>query len=151
MSNPIKPSISLFDAIGLGLIIKYPTGILITNQTGGTLCLQSAEEGIYVPLCNEYYTDSKELISPENDLLKYFTGNKYHGTGATEGIDEEDVLNITNILIKYKLDDLIEIDTEKLKQSHEAWIYIKINNINTSVFNNFEENLTGILTWSNSD
>ncbi|WP_417351427.1 DUF6210 family protein [Flavobacterium alkalisoli] len=151
MSNPIKPSINLFDAIGLGLIIKYPTGVLITNQTAGTLCLQSAEEGIYVPLCNEYYTDSKELISPENDLLKYFTESKYHGTGATEGIDKEDVLNITNILIKYKLDDFIEIDTEKLKQSHEAWIYVKINNKNTSVFNNFEENLTGILTWSNSD
>ena len=151
MENTLKPVIRLYDAIGLGVIINYPTGVLISNQTGGTACLHPSIEGIYLPLCNDYYTETLKLISPETDLNEYFTNEKHYGTGATHGLDEEDVEHITTILSKYHLDDLIKIDTSKLERSHEAWIYINIHNNDHELLSNFGASLTGVLTWTNSD
>ncbi len=145
----IKPVIEIWDTIGLGLIIEYPSGVLISNQTGGTSCLHPSTEGIYVPFFNDCLEKTNEFISPSLDLEKYFTGQKYLGNGATKGIDQEDILKINEILFKYKLTEFIEIDLEKIKHSHEAWIYVKINNF--YLLKNFPKNLNGILTWNNSD
>jgi hypothetical protein len=152
MHNQLKPEIKIWDSIGLGLIINYPTGVFVSNQTGGTACLQSSIEGIYLPLANDYSIDSGQFTSPEIDLINYFTGKKYGGHGAIDGIDNEDVKNITDILTKYGLNDCIKVDLNKLKKSHEAWIHVIIlGNNNLGLFSNFDETLSGILTWSNSD
>lgn len=98
---------------------RISTGILISNQTGGTACLQSSLEGIYMPLGNDDI-NTHQLIIPEIELSNYFEGEKYKGTGATNGIDSEDAEFITSVLSKFGLGGFIEIDMEKLKKSHEA-------------------------------
>lgn len=144
-----KPMIELWDTSGLGIIVEYPSGVLVSNQTGGTSCLHPFIEGIYIPLHNDYTDIEKEFLSPAVDLEEYFVGQKHMGTRATNGIDQEDVLKITEILTRYGLSDSISIDTDRLKQSHEAWVYVKIKNC--YVLRNFPSELNGVLTWNNSD
>jgi len=153
MSNSLMPIIQIWDSVGLGLIINHPTGILISNQTGGTACIQSFTEGVYLPLCNDYSIDTHKFISPEIELTEYFTNEKYNDTGAINGIDIDDAQHITKIISKFGLQNFIKIDIEKLQQSHEAWIYVTIypDNNNISLLNNFDYPLKGILTWCNSD
>ncbi len=42
-----KLVINIWDSVGLGIIIKFPTSILISNQTGGTTCLHPKIEGVF--------------------------------------------------------------------------------------------------------
>lgn len=148
-----QPLIEIWDSVGLGIIIEYPTGIMISNQTGGTACLHPKIEGIFLPLSNDYSEENLEFISPEIELTDYFNGLKYNGSGATKGIHKEDVDKINSILSKYGLDEFIEIDLTRLTESHEAWIRIKINESQKNdLMKGFEKYpLSGILTWSNSD
>jgi len=148
-----KPLIQIWDTVGLGLIIEYSTGILISNQTGGTACLHPEIEGIYLPLCNDYLEEGKKNLSPEIELTHYFKEPKYRGSGAINGIDIEDVKKINAIISKFNLDKFIEIDLNKLAESHEAWIRIKIyNDKNNELIKGFSNYpLNGILTWANSD
>jgi len=144
--------IKLWDAVGLGLIISYPTGIFVSNQTGGTACLQPFMEGFYLPVGNDKIIETNQLISPETDLSNYFKGEKYYGTGAINGIDADDAIMINEILYKYGLDDFIKVDIAKLKKSHEAWIYVTIdNNANIDLLSNFDHISEAILTWTNGD
>lgn len=146
------PTIEVWDTVGLGLIIRYPTGILISNQTGGYACLHPAIEGIYLPLSNDYMETTKQFLSPEIELMEYFIGDKYQGTGAVKGIDKEDVEKITVILTKYGLHHFIKIDLELLSESHESWIYVNIlADKEVALLKNFKFPLKGVLTWANSD
>lgn len=142
----IKRKIKLYDAVGLGLIISLPTGIEFTNQTGGNACYQLSIEGIYVPIANDCSL-SNELISPEIDLIEYFSKN------ISDKINEKDIFKINEILEKYDLSELIRIDKDKINKSFEAWIYVDI--IQSERFGylleNFEFPLKGVLTWFNSD
>lgn len=148
-----KPLINLWDSVGVGIIIEYPTGIIIANQTGGTACLDSKCEGVYLPLANDYNEETKEFLSPEIELSNYFQGAKYKGSGAIKGIDQEDVKEINAIINKAGLSGLIEVDVERLAASHEAWIRIKIkDDKNIQLISGFENYpLKGVLTWANSD
>lgn len=148
-----QPLIEIWDSVGLGIIIEFPTGIMISNQTGGTACLHPKVEGIFLPLSNDYSEKNMEFISPEIELTNYFIGSKYSGSGAIKGIDNEDADKISSILSKYGLNNLIEVDLNRLTESHEAWIRIKINKSQKNdLIKGFNEYpLSGILTWSNSD
>ncbi|EZH73424.1 hypothetical protein ATO12_15910 [Aquimarina atlantica] len=148
-----KPVVNIWDSVGLGIIIELPIGIMIANQTGGTACLYSTCEGTFLPLANDYNEETKEFLSPEIELSNYFQGVKYKGNGAIKGIDLEDVKKINAIINKSGLNKLIEIDVERLEESHEAWIRIKINDDkNTQLISGFENYpLNGVLTWANSD
>lgn len=144
--------IKLWDAVGLGLIISYPTGILVSNQTGGTACLQPFMEGFYLPVGNDMIIETNQLISPETELSNYFKSEKYFGTGATKGIDIDDAIIINEILHKYGLNNFIKVDTKQLEKSHEAWVYVTIdNNANKDLLSNFDHISEAILTWTNSD
>lgn len=96
---------------------------------------------------------TKEFLSPEIELTKHFLGTKYQGSGAIKGIDLEDVKVINSIIHSSGLQKLIEIDLNRLAESHEAWIRIIINQDEKleliSGFDNYP--LNGILTWANSD
>jgi Family of unknown function (DUF6210) len=85
-----QPRIELWEHVGLGLIISWPSGIIFTNQTGGTSCLHPEFEGVFVPIRNDCTEKERTLLSPENDLWDYFTGPRWKGTGATNGLQEED-------------------------------------------------------------
>jgi len=73
-----KPVVELWEAVGLGVIIDYPSGVLYSNQTGGFSCLHPVTEGIYVPVRNDTL-ETGELIGPERDLQKFFEGAEVFG------------------------------------------------------------------------
>ena len=62
----MKPTIELWESVGLGLIVEMPSGVLYSNQTGGFSCLHPAIEGVFLPLRNDH--SFWKLISPERDL-----------------------------------------------------------------------------------
>jgi len=152
-----KPIFQLYDAIGLGIIFCHKSGVIYSNQTGGTSNLDPTVEGVYLPIRNDYLEVSKEFVSPENELTKYFTGHPHRGTGATNGISEEDAKQIEGILSLYRLHPVISVDRERFLDSHEAWIFINIEadeleDTGLSAWSGFDMYpLKGVLTWCNSD
>ncbi|NOK58775.1 MAG: hypothetical protein GFH27_549301n197 [Chloroflexi bacterium AL-W] len=147
--------IKLWEHIGIGLIISWPSGIIYTNQTGGTTCLAPQLEGIFVPLRNECTEKELTLISPENDLWDYFTNGNWAGTGATSGLDIEDADFIDALLTRIRLFPDICVDRGRLTESHEAWVFVSITGDeprNPPIFSGFEPYpRPGVLTWQHSD
>ena len=149
-----KPIIELYSASGIGLIILCPSGVLYTNQTGGHACLHPVAEGVYVPLIN-----SDPQVHQETELFEYFTGSKYQGW-CHDGIDEDDLAVIDHILQKGWYTKYLLVDRDRLRASHEAWIYVTIQKHPDRqahwerqagyVLYGFEGK-NGILTWTNSD
>jgi hypothetical protein len=111
----LLPRIELWEHVGLGLIISWPSGIIFTNQTGGTSCLAPEFEGVFVPIRNNCTEKERTLISPENDLWDYFTGPRWRGTGATNGLQEEDADFIDGLLQKVRLFPTICVDRSRLR------------------------------------
>ena len=153
----MKPTIRLYDAVGTGVILTCPSGVLVSNQTGGTSCLQPEVEGVYIPLRNNYALKDFRFSSPELELSAYFEGPKHRGAGAISGLDSADADFIDGVLSRFGLDAAIHVDREKLGSSHEAWIYLVI-----IADESVDEDLAqyagfgpyprhGILTWANSD
>ena len=108
-----KPKNELWDGIGLGAIVSFPTGVLYSNQTGGTSCLHPELEGAYIPLDADL----------GEELYAYFAGPKHRGTGATGGLDSEDAAFIEMLLAKRRLSTFISLDRNRLHESHEAWVW----------------------------
>jgi hypothetical protein len=117
--------IELWEAIGLGLIVECPTGIIYSNQTGGTSCLHPEVEGVFVPLRNAC-DETRKVFGPENELFDYFTGPKHGGAGATSGLDSADADFIDDLLRKYALGGVVAVDRGRLAESHEAWVYVTV-------------------------
>lgn len=145
--------IDLLEHVGLGLILAWPSGVVITNQTGGTSNLSPELEGVFVPLRNYRTHKGSVLISPENELFAYFARDKWGGSGATEGIDLDDAE-----FIETTIDNLfptIRVDRDRLAESHEAWIHVKVfgdEPCDSPLFSGFAPYpRAGVLTWQNSD
>jgi hypothetical protein len=143
------------DHIGTGLIIKWPTGIFYSNQSGGTFCMAPEEEGFFVPIGNDA-DENNIFMSKEDELCDYFTGSDMPLEGAIHGISDKNADDIDNILSSPVFLDRIKVDREKLKESHEAWVHVLIYKNNTneilSLFQGFDSfPLKGVLVWSNSD
>ena len=157
MAHATKPRLKLYDAVGTGIILCCDSGVYYTNQTGGTFCLQPEVEGVYLPLRNDYRIPELTFESPELDLSAYFCGPKYRGTGAIYGLDEEDANFIDGILDKVRLSPSVRVDRRRLKDSHEAWVYVTIlgneaSEPDSALFANFAPYpRQGVLTWANSD
>ena len=97
------------------------------------------------------------FMSPEIELSKYFEGPKHGGAGAVCGLDEEDVEFIQSVLQRARLCPPISVDRERLKDSHEGWVYVIVSGDETadnslSLFSHFSPYpRAGVLTWANSD
>ena len=148
------PRIRLAEHVGLGVIIIWPSGILFANQAGGKFCLQLEVEGVFVPLRNDVIIEGLRLKSPENDLWEFFNGAKYGGTGAADGIDEEDANFIDSVLGKYNLTRCLRVDRARLSESTEAWVHVEVlgdDGIDGDFVGFGPYPRSGVLTWSNSD
>ena len=141
--------VALYDLLSAGIIISYPTGVTYSNQTGGTSNLQPELEGCLVPL-PEVHPDK---VPPDKILAIHFSGPKWRETGATSGIDTEDADLIDALLNDCRLSGIVKVDRSKLKESHEAWVFIQILNDDPgNAFSGFDPYpRVGVLTWSNSD
>nr|WP_277989557.1 DUF6210 family protein [Corallococcus sp. NCSPR001] len=131
----------------MGLILLGPTGVLYSNQTGGSFCLQPEAEGVFLPLVNE-------LVAQEELLSQHFTGPKWRGACAN-GIDEETAQEIERILGLSGVTQEIglRVDRARLAESHEAWVYVEVPAQPENSFAILERipASQGILTWANSD
>ena len=147
-----KPTIALWDTVGLGVIVAYPIGVMVSNQTGGTACLRPQIEGVYLSLGNDC-TDDHQFLSPQTALSTYFEGPRYNGTGATKGLDEADADFINSVLAKFQLDHFLSVDVARLSDSHEAWVWVVIQQESSGgLISGFASTpLVGVLTWGNSD
>ena len=151
----MKGRARLWESVGLGLIVEWPSGVIFSNQTGGTSCLQPEIEGVFVPLGNDSELPGNRLLSAETELAAYFEGPKHRGTGAIRGLDERDADFIGSLLAKWKLGGLIAVDSSRLAESHEAWVHVLIRGDDPanelSLFDFAPYPRKGVLTWSNSD
>lgn len=147
----MKPIIELWESVGLGLIVEMPTGVVYSNQTGGTSCLHPSTEGAFLPLRG----DSGELICPERELLGYFEGPKHRGAGATGGLDATDADFIDEVLARARLSEIVRVDRERLSESHEAWVRVLLVSDDREPAPLFQQlgpyPRNAVLTWGNSD
>ena len=125
------------------LIIESDNGCIYTNQVGGTQCDYPEQKGFLVPI--EY---DIELNNPQNSLTLKLCA--LFAEGSPGLIDIETAKVIQNLLNESPYTSGIEVDFEKLNESKESWLYVKVNGslddtISTSHLVN------GILTWPNSD
>ncbi|RKI44559.1 hypothetical protein D7Y27_13325 [Corallococcus sp. AB004] len=141
------PLIRLYDSASVGLILLWPTGILYSNQAGGSFCLQPQAEGAFLPLVDE-------LVAQAELLRQHFTGPKWRGACAN-GLDEETAQEVDRILgLSFVTRDLgVRVDRARLGESHEAWVYVEVpaQPENGSVCLERIPASQGILTWPNSD
>jgi hypothetical protein len=152
---PNLPLVRLYDSIGLGLLLLGPSGVRYSNQTGGHSCLQPEAEGFFVPLRNDLALAPVELLGPEPELQAHFVGPRHQGTGATSGLDAADTAEISAILARHRLGRVLSLDLNRLRDSHEAWLYVHVlgdDDGPSPIFSGFGPYpRAGILTWGNSD
>lgn len=141
-----KPLIQLFCFEGIGVIVSCQSGVRYSNQTGGYACLFPEIEGVFAPLTNLVFNQREKLN-------KFFTGTKWGGY-CYKGIDEETADFIDSVLIESPQTEILRVDREKLRESHEAWIYVLIlegrGDIDLQEVYGFAVG-HGVLTWLNSD
>lgn len=132
-----KPVIDLFEFDSLGLIISFPSGVIYSNQVGGTGCLHPEIEGVFFPLSVRH----KKILFA---LQQHFKGDWHR-------IENSDA-DIIDKLLRSDEFDFIKVDRSKLNKSFEAWIYVHIEPTSDLIpmLSGFGKT-EGILTWENSD
>jgi len=138
--NPQSPIVDLGEFEGLGLIIRWPSGVRYTNQTSGFACHHPETEGVFVPLSDGVGKPVLHSISQ-------------HFHGGWHPLEDSDAEILNRILAKHGL-AFIEVDKTALATSYEAWVTVNISEDTDSRFGprvtGFGKT-TGILTWPNSD
>lgn len=133
----------------LYLIIPNKNGIDYTNQVGGRLKEELSSKGYLLPLP---IFDNQSL---KHEFLTLF-GQGYDGVFLN---DHKDIHQQLNLLLKIcALDDIIEIDAQKLHASCNQWIHILIKKplpdanelLCVAPFNHQNKTypIEAILTWS---
>ena len=126
------------------LVIEHPSGVVYTNQTGGTSCMQPELEGVLVPLdlepeqteklaklCVEVPSVSPELADAIDAILATAPGR-------------------------------LRVDRTLLYESHEAWIHVvgdpppEYDPCEAVTGDWFADwlgfaSVRGVITWPNSD
>jgi len=132
-----------WDGRGCGIIISRSSGTKWLQQAGGLSCEQRVLEGDYV-----------RLGQVPEVLRDHFIGSKYRGRCDSErGIDQKTAAFIDRqVLRKGPLGplDFLKVDRDRLRESIEAWVHLRIAPNQDARFANKVEQ-TGVLVWPNSD
>ena len=145
----MKYEISLYDMTGVGLILLKKSDAIYLNQTCGTACIQSREEGVYVPIEYEAPVDSYHNGVPifsYKRTMEYALSRAFLGVELLEDVGVEKI----NLILSHFLSFDITVDERRVTDSFESWIYVDIHDL----YENFTKgvnNFKGVLTWSNSD
>lgn len=125
------------------LVIPGNTGMVYTNQVGGTECDQPEMEGGIVPI--EY---DIQIENPLNSLT--FKLCELFPEGNPGIIDQVCAENIQKLLDASPFTKGVEVNWNKLKQSKESWLHVTVKGTldDTIDLENVNE---AILTWPNSD
>jgi hypothetical protein len=114
---------------------------LYTNQVGGHGCFHPEIEGVFFPL--------------QTDVNRYELNTlEQHFRGSWDALNEFEANLVDTVLHRSSRDlSWISVDRSRLKDSFEAWVYVKLNPKKTHMHESligFDDSL-GILTWPNSD
>jgi hypothetical protein len=153
------PRIVLYDIGEPMLIIEYPSGVTYSNQAGGVVCYQGAQEGVLCPL--DLSPEATERI----EEYPYPTGRQ----GITEAV--ADVIDAA--LSSGKATSFLRVDRTRLSEAWEAWVYVIIQSpegddttlLGGELIRDISEedppkhlgsihgfgSTRGVLTWPNSD
>ncbi len=136
-----KITLSLYDMAGVAVIIQLNTGVIYTNQACGTACLQPCIEGALLPVNHDFEPDKCEGML-EVKLAFLFKNCEKLSLTMADKVDE--------LLRYHNSTDGIKVDRNKLQDSYESWIYVKLKRTKYCGFEG-AEHFYGVLTWPNSD
>ena len=136
-----KKEISLWNDIGVGLIIKESSSVTYTNQVGGTSCLQLGAEGYLVPVNNDCAAGDYQ------SSLEYKLSNFFESKNT---LSETDADLLDELLSRYEESKFICCDRKKLHESNESWVFVNIDYKKCESLRGFTST-SGVLTWPNSD
>jgi len=125
------------------LIIPSEVGCIYTNQVGGTQCDYPEQKGSIVPI--EY---DIELERPKNSLTLKICALFPEGSPGIIDLETAEIIQELLNASPYTSD--IEVDFEKLNESKEAWLFVKVNGTLDDTISKCEK-ISAILTWPNSD
>jgi hypothetical protein len=134
--------VRLWGISGAALIVPEKTGIVYTNQVGGTACFQKELEGFVIPLNNDCLPENHE------EFLESYLGTFFET--LTSIFNCESANNLNKLLWNFPETTSISVDKSRVKDSMEAWVYVDIKENSFSDFSGFGK-LKGVLTWCNSD
>ena len=138
-SPPLKVTLHAFPDIGL--IVKAPTNVIYSNQTGGFSCRHPEVEGFFVPLRTPF--GLRELYALQRMKFSDFD----------EGIDAETADSLEQMLRHQGL-RCIQVDRSKLAESWEAWVHVTVSGelgYKVPLLGPRPDKLEAVLTWLNSD
>lgn len=142
------PRVLLYSLFEPALVIAWKSGVVYQNQVRGTFCDQLELEGILAPL---------DFEPSEVEELMRITTEQY--SISEELADQIDAMLHRRLSIKF-----ISVDRERLKESCEAWVFVKLGAMPAEDScdsypreDNYYGDLFGfagcraVLTWANSD
>ena len=133
--------ILLYDLEGVALIVQMRSGVIYTNQVGGSACLHPEEMGVLAPF-NYQWSEDDPSGSIESQLSRLLLGCERLTVGLANQVDE--------ILRRSTTTDFATVDRARVPDSCESWVYVNIVETPEAVLSGFGE-CKGVLTWNNSD
>ena len=125
------------------LIVPAQTGVVYTNQVGGTECEHPEIEGFVIPI--EY---DIQIENPQNSLT--FKVCELFPEGSAGVININCAEKIQELLDSSPFTKGIKINLDKLKKSKESWLHVTVEGNLDDTFDS--DNISeAILTWPNSD
>ena len=135
--------IDLFSITQTVLVVPRKTGIIYTNQVGGTECDHSELEGFVLPIEYDFRLDE-----PQASLT--FKLSEMFPEGNPGVIEQREADEIQKLLNDSPFTKGIIIDWKKLDSSKESWVYVIVNGSFDGTIKPGEIT-EAILTWPNSD
>ncbi len=132
---------SLYDMVGVGVVVALPTGVVYSNQTGGTACLQPELEGAFLPVNTQHPEGDPEGL--EARLAAVFVGVGH--------FDDQMANRVDQVLSRFQETEGLRVDRSRGRNSHEAWIHVTIRQTPSGSAQGMTGPLSGVLTWPNSD
>lgn len=135
--------VDLYSLTQAAIIIPCSSGVLYTQQCGGTECLRRQMEGVIAPINYEFLPEN-HLDSLEYRLMSLFP------EGNPGAIEREMIERIQRMLDESPFTRGININHGRLVDSVESWLYVKITSDLDGMLHGFSE-AEAVLTWPNSD
>lgn len=131
--------VELDDFPDLGLIIKAPTGVRYSNQSGGFACEHPETEGFFVPL--RTLAGRSELAT----LAGMFRG-------AWNRLDDARADAVDGALRRHGITS-IRVDRSMLSESREAWVHVIVSTVENEFvpLAGASAEAKGVLVWPNGD
>jgi hypothetical protein len=143
----LKRRVVLYDIDTLFLVIECASTVVYQNQVGGVVCFQAELEGVLAQL------DVSEEILESIMNCDFFQGR--------QGIDAAIADKLDAVFRANHMTSFITVDREKLDESWEAWIHVRLRDMPDT----FElpregeyhglvfgfSNACAVVTWPNSD